>query len=193
MSFFNKLNRELIEWTVILSVPLFLYMTGTHTEVIGQIQRVLLMPGFIQPNLDLPESEQLPAVYDFELMDFKGNETSLQSLKGKTIFLNFWATWCSPCVAEMPDIQSLYHDIRNDNIAFVLVSMDQNRDKAFNFIERKKFDLPVYSPRSAIPSIYQSGSIPTTFVISPDGRVVSKHVGMAKYNTSRFKNFLLGL
>ncbi|MEQ6122560.1 TlpA disulfide reductase family protein [Reichenbachiella sp. MALMAid0571] len=188
----KKIKREVIEWVVLIGVVLTLYFTGLHTEVIGMIQRVVLAPGLIKPEV-IPASEQQDASYQFNLVDVDGNTVSFEKFRGKTIFINLWATWCPPCVAEMPDINSLYGKIDSDEIAFVMISRDQDFDKAIQFAAKKAYDFPIYSEASLLPSVFQTNSIPTTFVISPQGKIVVKKSGMASYDSEEFRDFLNGL
>lgn len=180
-------KRELVEWGVIIVVGATLYFTGLHTEVIGQVQRVVLATGIIRPDTD-PEAEKL-ADYNFRLTSASGEPVDFSAFQGKTVFLNFWATWCPPCIAEMPDIQDLYTKTRDD-VAFVMISLDDDPDKARRFVERKGFDLPVYFLSSALPEVYDPKSIPTTYVIAPDGKIAMTRHGMAKYDTDSFRAFL---
>ena len=106
--------------------------------------------------------------------------------------INFWATWCAPCIAEMPDIQSLYQKT-GDQVEFVMISLDNTADKTWNFVDTKGFDFPVYRLSSRIPEVYERQVIPTTYVISPDGKIVAERHGMAKYDTDEFREFLVGL
>ena len=105
--------------------------------------------------------------------------------------MNMWATWCPPCIAEMPDIHELYKDVASEDIVFVMLSLDDDPQKAKDFIAQKKYTFPVYFLNSPLPKVYSSNSIPTTYVISPEGKIVSKNYGMANYNNSSFKKFLL--
>lgn len=183
-------KRELIEWTALIGVGATLYLTGLHTEVIGQVQRVVLATGIITPDTD--EEPEKNASYNFSLTNVSGKKVDFSAFKGKTVFLNFWATWCPPCIAEMPDIQDLYTK-SNGEVAFVMISLDDDPDKARRFLERKGFDLPVYFLSSVLPSVYNPSSIPTTYVISPDGKIVMTRHGMAKYDTESFRTFLRSL
>jgi len=183
-------KRELTEWGVIIGIFLVLYATGLHTEVIGRMQQVLLWTGIMQPETTEPAASREQADYNFPLVTLDGQQASLRDFRGKTVFMNFWATWCPPCVAEMPNIHSLYKKTDPEKVAFVMVSMDDSREKARKFIQRKGFDFPVYLPAGPVPALYQSSTIPTTFVISPDGKIVSKREGMAEYDTRRFRDFL---
>lgn len=187
-----KIKREVIEWIVMIVVFLGLYLTGMHTQVIGMVQRVVLAPGFIKPEI-LSEEEQLQVSYNFKLTDANGATVSFESFKGKTVFLNLWATWCPPCIAEMPDINDLYGKVDLNEVAFVMVSRDDDFQKAVNFTKKKEYDFPVYSAASRLPEVFQTNSIPTTFVISPEGKLVAKRMGMAKYDSDEFRNFLIAL
>lgn len=180
-------KRELIEWAILITVGLTLYLTGLHTEVIGQVQRLVLATGLIRPSIS--ETTNADANYNFQLTDPEGNIVDFPSFKGKTVFINFWATWCPPCVAEMPDIESLYQKTGTE-ITFVMISLDDNPTKAIDFVQRKGYELPIYFLKNGLPLVYETHSIPTSYVISPEGHVVMSQHGMAKYNTDDFKNFL---
>jgi thiol-disulfide isomerase/thioredoxin len=166
-----------------------LYGTGYHTEVIGKLQSVLLYTGLFQPDTKESIIHGNRADFNMPLLTIEGERTSLKAFEGKTIFINFWATWCPPCIAEMPNIQQLYDDINDENIVFVMASLDQQPQKAWDFVQRKEFTFPVYSVISK-PPVYNSSVIPTTYVISPQGDIMMQHQGMANYNTDDFKAFL---
>lgn len=191
----KSIKKELLQWAVILLVGGGLYFTGYHTEVIGKLQSVLLYTGLIQPDTDPDRPDQFlkSADYNMPLITLNGDPTSLNAFRGKVVFLNFWATWCPPCIAEMPNIQSLYEDIGSGDIEFVMVSLDDELEKANSFIERKGFTFPVYKLNGAKPRVYSSTLIPTTYIISSDGKIVLEHQGMANYDTDSFRAFLLNL
>lgn len=156
------------------------------------MQRVVLATGIMQAET-LNESEQYEIDYNFKLRNEAGQIIDFNQFKGQTVFLNFWATWCPPCVAEMPDIHDLYLKMKDENVAFVLISHDNQFDKAKNFLERKSYHLPIYQEASPLPEIFATKSIPTTFVISPEGKIIARRIGMAKYDTEEFRNLLLGI
>jgi thiol-disulfide isomerase/thioredoxin len=116
-----------------------------------------------------------------ELVDAKGKALNFEQFRGKVVFVNNWASWCPPCVAEMPSIQNLKKELQNEDIVFVMVSFDQQQEKAFRFIDRRKFDFDVFFPGERYPFITES--IPATYLLDKNGRVVKEHVGMAKYDT----------
>ncbi len=185
----STFKKELLQWTLIFVVGAGLYATGYHTEVIGKLQSVLLYTGIFQPDTEESVIHGNRADYNMPLLTIDGKRTSLSEFEGKTIFINFWATWCPPCIAEMPNIQRLYDDTDNENIVFVMASLDDDPQKAWDFIERKGFSFPVFYV-IAKPKIYDTSVVPSTYVISPQGEIVMKHQGMAKYDTDSFKEFL---
>lgn len=187
MSRKKSVKREITEWVLIIGVSSALYMTGYHKTVISFVQRGLLATGILQP--DLSGNQQTEAPFDFKLVSTTGKPVDFAELKGRTIFMNFWATWCAPCLAEMPDIHALYDEMK-DEVEFVMVSVDKSRDKAIRFVENKDYKFPVYFASSPVPKEYKTSSIPTTLVISPDGNIVTRREGMAKYNTEAFRNYL---
>jgi len=183
-------KKELVEWGILLSVIAILYATGLHVPVIGNLQRVLLWTGLMSPDTELSQSEYRTANYNLPLLSLTDESLLLEEFEDKTIFLNFWATWCPPCIAEMPNIQSLYEDVKSDSIEFVMVSLDEDHQRTRDYLERKGYTFPVYFLNGRKPGTYNSTVVPTTYIISPDGNIVSERRGMANYNTSTFKDFL---
>lgn len=118
--------------------------------------------------------------YQWRLQDADGNEVQFADLKGKVVFLNFWATWCPPCIAEMPDIQDFY-DSYGEKVSFLLVT-DEAPETVEAFMTRKGYQMPIYYHRGGVPAVFATNSIPTSFLINPDGRIVIRKTGAAKWN-----------
>ncbi len=117
-----------------------------------------------------------------------GGTANFSEAKGKVIVLNFWATWCPPCVAEMPSFQKLYDDFGNE-VEFYFVSQEEEGPLK-RFLEKKGYDLPVYRSLSYIPEQLVSNSLPTTYVISKSGDIVVEKTGAADWNTEGFRQLL---
>jgi len=187
-----NLKKEIRDWGLLGLTLAILWVTGLFSEVAGFTQRMVLATGIISPT-ELPESDKTEASYDFKLIKIDGTSFDFEEARGKVVFINFWASWCAPCIAEMPNIQDLYDDYKdNENILFVMIGLDQDRQKSIDFIKRKKFNFPVYTPDfdTGIPAVYESPSIPTTFVLSKDGKIDMKKVGMANYDSDRFRKYI---
>lgn len=126
-----------------------------------------------------PESD-LPAAIDFTLTDQYGNSHTLSDYKGKTVFLNFWATWCPPCRAEMPDIQKLYetYDTEGEDALIVLgvaspnIGGEKSEEGVKQFLEENGYTYPVLMDMTGEQFMnYGVFSYPTTFMIDRDGNV----------------------
>lgn len=187
----NSKKRAAIEWGLLLAIVATLYITGLHTQVIGTLQRGLLATGIIQPTIPEANAALPKASREFYFTDVNSNMSSLKEFDGKVVFMNIWATWCPPCIAEMPSIHSLSKSLEDEpDIEFVLVSMDEDFDKAKAFMEKRGFDLPIYHYRTKAPGTYESTAIPTTYVITKDGRLAMEKRGLAKYDTNSFEEFM---
>ncbi|MBT8319080.1 MAG: TlpA family protein disulfide reductase [Gramella sp.] len=195
-----------IQYALLGIIAITLYVTGLHAEVIGFAQRGLLETGLMNPDLDKKETninsfsnsdarktQPSPnASFDLKLRDENGVMIPFGRFKGKVIFINFWATWCPPCLAEMPAINNLYQKM-GDDVVFVMLSMDQEFETAVSFKKRKGYNFPIYSLGSSLPLMYQSRTLPTTYVISADGKLELTHKGMSNYDTADFIEFLNNL
>ena len=133
----------------------------------------------------------LPPAIDFELKDQYGNTHRLSDYKGKTVFLNFWATWCPPCKAEMPDIQKLYetYDQEGEEALIVLGVaapgqwQEQDEEGVKAFLEDKGYTYPVLMDSSGNTFLqYGVSSYPTTFMIDRDGNVFGYVPGMLSFD-----------
>src|SRR5262249_21563013 len=103
---------------------------------------------------------------------------NLSSLKGKTIFVNLWATWCGPCVGEMPSIENLYHQFADrDDVAFVLISLDQSISAPTRFAKTKGMQAPIFFAKSPPPRGFQSDGMPLPMIIRKDGTLGPRHMG----------------
>lgn len=191
------MKKNLLEYSVIGAVLLTLFLTGLHTEVFGFIQRGVLATGLMNPEVKGNEAFRTAnpkADFSLNLVNSKGEKVSMEQFRGKVIFINLWATWCPPCIAEMPGINNLYNDIKEEgDVVFLMLSLDENFDKAKDFKEKKGFDFEIYKPAGGIPQMYYSQSIPTTYVINAKGELALTHTGMADYHTQEFKEFLQDL
>ncbi|GHE63908.1 MULTISPECIES: TlpA disulfide reductase family protein [Roseivirga] len=183
-------RRDFIELAIILVVFAVIYLTGSQAKVFGKVQQAVLYTGIMNAR-ELDEMAIKEANYNFKFTNESGQIVSAQTLKGKTIFMNIWATWCAPCVAEMPGINALYEKVKDDkDVVFLMISEDRDFQKAKDWIADKGFDLPIHQLASQLPTVYETGVVPTTFVISKDGKIVVKKTGMANYNTKRFERLL---
>lgn len=122
---------------------------------------------------------------DFTLKDQYGNEHTLSKYRGKTIFLNFWGTWCPPCRGEMPYIEELYNEYGKDNNDIIILGVaapnlgrEGSEEEIVNFLSENNYTFPVVMDFGGeLVYKYGIGGFPTTFIINEDGEVVNKIVG----------------
>lgn len=126
--------------------------------------------------------------YKLEFEDMEGNITRLEDLKDEVILLNYWATWCPPCRAEMPSLQALYNDY-SEKIRMILVT-NEDSNTITQFLESNGYDLPVYIQKTNYAPSFQVNSIPTTFLIARNGRIVTSKTGAANWNSESFRQEL---
>lgn len=130
--------------------------------------------------------------YSFSVKDMDGQVVPFDTYKGKVVFLNLWATWCGPCRKEMPGIQKLYDKTKSEDVVFVMLSRDDDREEAKvkNYIKRNNFSFPVAMLSGNITSQLNVPSIPTTFIINKEGKIVHHIVGSTNYNTEKYRKML---
>src|SRR5205823_4576372 len=102
--------------------------------------------------------------------------------RGKAVFLNVWATWCGPCVRELPAIANLAANPRLKDVAFVCVATDEDQDAVRRFLAQRKLNLPVLHAVGRPPEVFATPYIPATFLIAPDGRIVHVEQGSAQWD-----------
>lgn len=170
---------------------MFLRFTGLMTDLSYYSQSAVMATGVLDADAEMIRDKDA-FEYDFTIKNLKGERTAFSQYKGKVIFLNLWATWCGPCRAEMPTIEKLYQASDTSKIAFVILSIDRDRDKAKidSYVSSNNYTFPVFQPSGSLPEVLQVPSIPTTFIIGKDGTIASREVGTTNFNTPRFKKFL---
>jgi cytochrome c biogenesis protein CcmG/thiol:disulfide interchange protein DsbE len=123
-----------------------------------------------------------PANFDFTMKDVDGNEVSLSAYKGKVVLLNFWATWCGPCKAEIPGFVRIQEKYRDKGLVIVGYSVDDTADKAKAYAAQYKMNYPILlgEGREDVQDAYGPiWGIPASFLISKEGKVCRKHMGIA--------------
>lgn len=162
-------------------------------------QQGLMKIGLFKPTLEAPkESKDSVAVANttagepnLSFVDASGKQVNTHDLKGKVVFVNFWATWCPPCKAEMPSIQVLYDRFKdNDKVAFLIVEIENDVEKAHDFLKAEKLTMPIHFPVGEIPQTWLGGSIPTTLILDKTGAIAARHEGMADYSRPEVTDFI---
>jgi thiol-disulfide isomerase/thioredoxin len=158
-----------------------------------ELIRGLMAVGAFKPDPDdYARDHKTPATLpDYTYQDTSGNSISISGLKNKVVFVNYWATWCPPCLAEMPSVNKLYAKFKNNpNIVFIMVDTDNNLPKSRAYFQSNHYNLPLYTSVSKFPDTLLDGTIPTTLIFGKNGKLKYKHSGAADYNSDKFNEFL---
>lgn len=196
---FIKKNKNIVKYTVkiggalLIVIGLFMIFNVLRTPASNSTvtPNETVSSETPAPSPDSSEERELPAAIDFNLPDQNGEYHSLSYYAGKTIFLNFWATWCGPCQKEMPDIQALYEEYGQNTGDVIILGVanpktssnpnnsDVSTDEVIQFINDNGYTYPTIMDTTG-ELFYQYGisSFPTTFMITKDGLVYGYISGM---------------
>jgi peroxiredoxin len=144
---------------------------------------LVMIYGFLTRGIVDSGSSTIPRVgqpvADFVLSDLQGRQVRLSSMRGKVVFINVWATWCQPCIDEMPTIQRLYEQMRARGLEVLTISLDPLGAQIVEpFMQRYQLTFPVLlDPKSQVEKLYGTTGVPESFVVDQNGRLVEKVVG----------------
>lgn len=141
-------------------------------------------PGFDLPLLaPIARVEQGPA-----------DSVSLESLAGRIVLVNFWATWCEPCTSEMPAMERLYQSLATERFELVAISIDDEPDEPVAFAQRFGLSFPiVHDADQAVYKAYQTMGVPESLLIDSTGRVVERYVGPREWDAALYRQRVLDL
>ena len=176
-----KLGKQLNEWK-----------NYYNSIAISNVQAIME-----PPELKVPDPKDMDVTlvdFDVNLLQFEdleGSQFSLRDFRGKTLFINYWATWCNPCLAEMPSMVELYNIYKdNQDIVFLYLSKE-NKNTIIDYIPKDETlsQLPLYKIISD-DELFSTRGIPTTFIVDSSGEVVVKDVGSAIWNDQSVIDYL---
>ena len=150
-----------------------------NTRIVIAIATIVsLLAGPAAASAAMIPSGTRQAAPDFMLKDLNGKPHKLSDYRGKVVLLNFWATWCPPCRAEIPSMESMYRALKNRNFVIIGVEVGEDVASVWPFVEEQKITYPILLDRdSAVSNTWKAVGIPTSFLIDPQGRVADMFVG----------------
>lgn len=122
-----------------------------------------------------------PAEFAWTLRTLEGERVRLERYRGRVLFINVWATWCAPCVAEMAGIERLRAGLAGSGVEFLLVS-PEDPEPVERFLRRYRYDLPIFLEGEEMPDGFALRALPTTFIVDHSGRIVLRHRGATEWD-----------
>lgn len=145
---------------------------------IGIVASLLALTYIFADTLREPMVNQGDNGAAFRVTASDGKEYSLSDFHGKVLVLNFWASWCKPCVDEMPSLNRFAQDMKKDGVVVLGISVDHDKEKYEKFLKAANIQFPVYRDEEAnIPFRYGTTKYPETYIIDKSGKVVEKIIG----------------
>ncbi len=194
--FIQKIKKKATASNIIYAVVMaFLLVVLINPDAKSLVLKGMMEVGVFSPSIpDQPQvgdRKEVKLAPEAAFENGAGEQVKISSLKGKVIFINFWATWCPPCRVEMPTIDKLYAKFKdNKDIVFLVVDADNKYAKSNQYLADHDLDLPLFVPSGNIPYDYFSGALPTTVMINKKGEIVFRHAGAADYSDPKMVDFV---
>ena len=140
----------------------------------------------------LPLLKEPVSIRDFSLPRASQEENaepfSLSGLKGKVVFLNFWASWCGPCREEMPSMEALYNQYRDKGLEIIAVNIQESNEQVLAFMKTNGLSFPAaLDSDGKVSATYGIQAIPASFIIDREGKIIARKVGSINWNTPKVR------
>lgn len=131
---------------------------------------------------------------DFELQDPAGKQLSLKELRGKVVFLNFWATWCQPCIEEMPAMEKLHRELEKDGLVILAINFQESPERVKAFLAEHKLTFTALLDRDGkISELYQAWALPVSVIINKRGDIAARAMGSKDWHSDEALEFFRNL
>lgn len=179
----SKSQRSNLIFFGIIAFIFFTPLRGYIQEYVGKAKMLLF-----SPSVEDSGSRVKVTDYRWNLKGINTSDYNFENANGKVVFLNFWATWCPPCRAEMPSIQKLYNDYK-DKVEFIFIT-NEKPETVKQFLNKNSYTLPAYNELTRTPKEIQVSSIPATYLINKKGEIVVHSVGATAWNSEKIRKLL---
>ena len=167
--------------------------TTIYGLLAGLAFSVILSTGILPANAAGNSPENVP---DFTLMDTDNQPVALESLRGNVVLINFWATWCPPCVEELPSINALGKSFAEKPFKILAINMGEDKETITSFLNRIGFELNfplLIDPGAKTADLYAVKTLPATLLVNQDGTFAFGGVGAREWNSEQTRNEILPL
>ena len=131
---------------------------------------------------------------DFTLPDLAGRSRRLTEFRGQVVLINFWATWCPPCRAEMPAMERVYREMRNNGFTILAVNFAETAEQAEPFVKEHRLTFPILlDEEGQVTRLYRAFSLPTTYLLDRHGVIVGRAVGAREWDSAEAKRLIRAL
>lgn len=180
-----KISKSKRNNIIFLVIILLMIIPQTRQPIQVFLQKGLAM---FSPSVIKEDKRIALTDYDWQLVDENGRSYNFNDAKGKVVLINFWATWCPPCIAEMPSMEKLYQDYKDDMV-FLFVS-NETQEIISKFKQKNDYEFVVHASITQNPKLLEASSIPRTFVLDQKGHIVIDKTGAADWNSKSVRELL---
>ena len=184
----NKFRHFIRENGFTILMVIFIGVMFVNPDAKSFVLRQFMATGLFNASIDKKEADRVSEVNtDFDFADEKGYVQNSSSLRGKVVFINFWASWCPPCRAEFPSIEALYTQLKdNPDVFFLTINEDSDPAAGKAYLDKEGFSIPMYRSNGNVPREIYSGTLPTTIILDKNGEIRYRHTGIANYASGKF-------
>ncbi|NVK51502.1 MAG: TlpA family protein disulfide reductase [Flavobacteriaceae bacterium] len=140
------------------------------------------------PSFEKVENQKKITNINWQLKGLNTKNVNFSTVKNKPVFISFWATWCPPCMAEMPSMQKLYKDYKG-KVVFLFIT-NEDWETIAKFYAKHQYNFPTYNQLTSMPKELESTTIPATFIISKNGKIIVDKKGSANWNSYKIRTLL---
>lgn len=176
-----KFNKKNISNAIFVIVLILFFIPNTR----GMMQIFLTRIFSFSPGLVEVEERNQVASYDWKLHGVNVESINFNTAKNKVVLINYWATWCPPCIAEMPSLQKLYNDYK-DEVVFLFVTTDDDPE-LHKFMKDKSYYFPIYRSLSELPKPFINNPIPQTYLVDKKGSIIIDKTNAANWNSDKVR------
>ena len=174
--------KNIFSFLIFCSVLLILAPQQADAQIAPDITRL-----FRSARIQVVNPQATPQDFSLRLLNggaSKEARASLSSYRGKVVILNFWATWCPPCRAEMPSMETLYQRFKDQGLEILAVDIREEESVVRQFIQNNKYTFPVMLDSDGrVSSMYGIQAIPTSFILNREGKIIGRVVGSIYWDT----------